>query len=181
MRSLEEIKLLRKKYNLTQKELSNLAQVSQSLIAKIEAGKLDPTYSKAVQIFSALENLREQKEIKAQEIMHRRVFFAQPDEPLQKIIKSMKEKGISQVPILEKEKVIGIITEANILNQFLDHPERINFLKCKDVMEESPPIISLATGLKMILELLRYHPVVLVAEKGEIKGIISKSDLLGKV
>ena len=48
-------------------------------------------------------------------------------------------------------------------------------------MSEVPPIISLDTPRKVIIELLKVFSLVLVGKKGEIKGIISKSDLLEKI
>jgi len=67
-RNLTEIKQLRRKYHLNQKELAQRAEVSQSLIAKIEAGKVEPSYSKAKLIFEALDQLREKEEVKAKDI-----------------------------------------------------------------------------------------------------------------
>ncbi|MFQ5647816.1 MAG: helix-turn-helix transcriptional regulator, partial [Candidatus Aenigmatarchaeota archaeon] len=43
MQEITEIRKIRKKLGLTQSQLAQEARVSQSLIAKIEAGKLDPT------------------------------------------------------------------------------------------------------------------------------------------
>ncbi|MBU4502216.1 MAG: helix-turn-helix domain-containing protein, partial [Nanoarchaeota archaeon] len=48
---LEEIKIRRNKIGLTQTQLARLAGVSQSLIAKIESKKIDPTFSKTKSIF----------------------------------------------------------------------------------------------------------------------------------
>ena len=75
-RNLEEIKRLRKKYHLNQKELARRANVSQSLIAKIEAGTVEPSFSKAMQIFEALEQLREKEEIKTRDIINPKINFA---------------------------------------------------------------------------------------------------------
>ncbi|MBI2668218.1 CBS domain-containing protein [Candidatus Woesearchaeota archaeon] len=179
--TLEQIKRLRKKYHLNQKELADKAGVSQSLIAKIEAGKLDPSYTKAQQIFQALEQLREKEEIKAHQIMNSKIIFAQSSDHLKDIIKIMKQKGISQVPVMQKEKVCGIISESAILQKIADHPETVSSLKAGEVMDDVPPIVSLQTGLKTLLQLLQDNQIVLVAEKGDVKGIISKSDVLGKM
>ena len=181
VRNLEEIKKLRKKFHLNQKELADKAGVSQSLIAKIEADKIDPSFTKAQQIFQALDQLREQEEVRAKQLMKDKVFFTKRHEPITEIIKMMKAKGISQMPVLERERVVGIISEGTILNKIAESPHKVASLKAEDVMEDAPPIVSLNTGLKTLLELLREYSIVLVAEKGDIKGVISKSDLLEKI
>ena len=181
IQSLEEIKHLRKKFHLNQKELAGQAGVSQSLIAKIEAGQVDPSFTKAQQIFAALEQLREKKEVKAREIMSTKVVFANIHDSVKDVIRKMKVKGISQMPVMAQEKVCGIITESTIIQRIADHPEKMNELEAKEVMEDTPPIVTLNTGQRTLLELLKEYPIVLVADKGDIKGIISKTDLLGKM
>lgn len=180
-RNLDEIKKLRTKFHLSQKELADKAGVSQSLIAKIEANKIDPSFTKAQQILEALDQLREQEEVKARQLMKDKVFFTRRQELIKDIIKTMKTKGISQMPVLEKEKVVGIISEGNILNKIAESPHKVALLKADEVMDDAPPIVALNTGLRTLLELLREYPIVLVAEKGDIKGLISKTDVLGKV
>lgn len=179
--SLEGIKLLRKKYHLNQKELAERAGVSQSLIAKIESGTVDPSFTKTQQIFAALDALREKKELKARDIMHQKVVFAHPSDRVRDLIKKMRSRGISQMPVLEKEKVVGIITEGAIIQKMAESPEKIPALRAQEVLEDTPPIVALNTGQRTILELLREYPIVLVAEKGELKGIISKTDMLGRM
>ena len=53
---LEEIQKRRRSLGLSQKKLASYASVSQSLIAKIEGGKIDPSYKNVKRIFKALEN-----------------------------------------------------------------------------------------------------------------------------
>ena len=179
--NLQKIKKTRKNLGINQKELAERAGVSQSLIAKIESGKVDPTFTKAKKIFQALEELREKEEIKAKQIMNKKVVFVKMNDKVKTIIQTMKKKGISQVPVLEKEKVCGLITESIILKKLMKDPESINTIKAEEIMEDVPPIIPIKTGLKTLLELLKDVPLVLVAEKGDIKGIISKTDLLDKI
>ncbi|MBI2667058.1 CBS domain-containing protein [Candidatus Woesearchaeota archaeon] len=179
--TLEEIKKLRRKCHLTQKQLANHSGVSQSLIAKIEANTAEPSFSNAQRIFEALESMQEKKEVKAKELMQKKLFTADSKDTLKQVIKIIKEKGISQMPVLSQGKVCGLLTEAGILQHLAEHQEKISFLKAEQVMEEAPPIVSPNTGQRMLLELLKNFPVVLVAEKGELQGIVSKSDVLGRM
>jgi predicted transcriptional regulator len=180
--NLEEIKRLRKKYHLTQKQLADKANVSQSLIAKVEAGMLDPSYTKAQQIFTTLEGMRGKEELKAKDILNTKVMFVQSKDAVREVIKIMRQKGISQIPVLDTQKqVCGLVTERTILEKIADIPEKIGMLKVQDVLEDAPPIVSLNTGFHMLSMLLKENSLVIVMDKGVIKGIISKSDLLGRI
>ncbi|MEM2547192.1 MAG: helix-turn-helix domain-containing protein, partial [Candidatus Bathyarchaeia archaeon] len=55
--SLDEIAKRRKLLGLTQKQLAKIAGVSQSFVAKVESGKIDPSYSKVKAIFDVLERM----------------------------------------------------------------------------------------------------------------------------
>ena len=46
LENLDQIKIIRKKHGLNQKELADRADVSQSLIAKIESGNIEPSFNK---------------------------------------------------------------------------------------------------------------------------------------
>ena len=58
---LEEISKRRRVLGLSQKQLARLAGVSQSLIAKVEAGKTEPSYLRTKSIFDTLEKLQGRK------------------------------------------------------------------------------------------------------------------------
>ena len=181
MRSINEVKRLRRKYGLTQQELAERAGVSQSLIAKIEAGLLDPTFTRAKKIFDALADVEEKAELKAKDVMHKNVMFVSMSDSVKESIVIMKKKGISQIPVMHKENVVGIVTEKGILREIVDNSSGIERLKVGDVMEDVPPIVSVKMGMGMLMQLLKDYQILLVAEKGEIKGIISKADLLGRI
>ena len=51
------VKTIRKQIGVNQTELAKEARVSQSVIARLESGKIDPSYTKMKKIFSALEKL----------------------------------------------------------------------------------------------------------------------------
>ena len=174
---LTDIKEIRKKFNLTQADLAKKSGVSQSLIAKIEAGKLDPTYTKAKKIFDALSELTKQTEKKAKDLMNTKIVYVDPNDDAPTVIKKMKKYEISQLPIVDQEKVIGYISETMILDTFSQGKKDF---RAKDIMEESVPTISTKATASVIYNLLKFYPMVLVMEHGKIQGVITKSDLIRK-
>ncbi len=171
---INEIKHIRKKLSLTQNELAQRAQVSQSLIAKIESGRLDPTYSNARKIFDALQEMSKKHEAKAEEIMTSKIISVSPDEDVKAAIEKMRKFNISQMPVIEHDKSIGLVSESTILEAMLNKKDK----KIKDIMEDSPPVISKNTSLTVISDLLKFFPLILVSDDGRLKGTITKSDLL---
>ena len=95
MQTLDQIKHLRKKHFFNQKELAEKAAVSQSLIAKIESGKIEPSFSNAKKIFTVLEELREKQEIKANQLMNRKIVFAKTNDKVKDLIHILKRKSIN--------------------------------------------------------------------------------------
>lgn len=178
MFDITKLKEIRRKLDLTQQEFAFKAGVSQSLIAKIEANKIDPTYSKVRKIENAINLLSKHKEKEAKDIMVKNIIMAKSEDEVSKIIKVLNKYAISQLPVIEKDKVIGLITETSILEKDL---EDIKFLKAKDLMIEAPPIIVENTKISVIISLLRYYPLILVSKKGKLKGLITKSDLLNSL
>lgn len=177
---LQEIRHLRKKHSLTQTQLAKLAGVSQSLIAKIESGRIDPTFSHAKRILEVLHGIEKEKELKAEHLMTSRIIAVGKNEPVSETIRKMKANGISQLPVTEGEKVIGLVSESSIIEKIAEG-KNPNKLPVKDVMEEAPPVVAKTTHLTAVTELLRHTPLIIVAENGKPKGIITKADILRKI
>src|SRR3989344_1267443 len=114
---LVDIKKIRKKLGLTQSELAVRAGVSQSLVAKIEAGMLDPGYSKTTKIFNALDEITRDTEMTATQIMNTHLVTVSAGEDIHAVIKKMKKHAISQLPVVEKGKPIGLVTEGLLLDK----------------------------------------------------------------
>ena len=174
---LEEIKKIRKKLGMTQTELANRAGVSQSLIAKIESGRIDPTYTKTKKIFSALSELEKKEEIKAEQLMTSKIISISSTASVKEAIEKMKKHEISQLPVIDNNKLVGMVSESIILDALLNSKSKI----VREVMQESPPIVSKTTSIQVVSNLLKHYPMVAVSEEGRLVGLITKSDLLGKL
>ncbi len=180
MYELDKIKSLRKKLNLTQKQLAKLAGVSQSLIAKIESNRVDPAYSKVIAIFQALEHelSKGDGQKTAKEIMTKHLIPARPEDKLDKLMVIMREKGISQLPVIQNGKCIGNISDSEFVDWITKYGKNIGKISAREVMEEGFPSVPPEAELGVITELLRFYKAILVEQNGEIKGIITKADLI---
>jgi predicted transcriptional regulator len=98
---------------------------------------------------------------------------------LQKAVKLMQSKAISQLPVLDKGKPVGRLSEKSILSR-VSRPQKADLkgLRVEDLMDEAMPVIQENTPFHLLSELLEHNQAVLIARKGKVKGIVSKSDLL---
>jgi signal-transduction protein with cAMP-binding, CBS, and nucleotidyltransferase domain len=53
---------------------------------------------------------------KVGEVMSEKVYTADPDMPLDRIVDLMEKRGIKRVPVVENGKLVGIVTRANLLH-----------------------------------------------------------------
>jgi|TARA_B100001971_G_C18191172_1_gene538679 predicted transcriptional regulator len=174
---LSEIKTIRKQLNLTQAELAKAANVSQSLIAKIEANRLDPTFTNAKKIFQTLESFQGKKELKAEEIMNKSIISVTSVTTIKEAINLLKKHAISQVPVIDTGHVVGFISETIILNALLEQKGTTVL----DIMQDTPPIITKKSSIDVVSDLLKFYQMVIVGDKGKVLGVITRSDVLKKI
>ncbi|MBI2651517.1 CBS domain-containing protein [Candidatus Woesearchaeota archaeon] len=177
MRELSEIKKIRKSLGLSQTELAKRANVSQSLIAKVESGKIDPTFTKTKKIFEALSYLQNKEETKVAEFMSKKIISVSSDNDIMESIEKMKKFEISQMPVIEEHKVIGLVSESTLLEALINKKGK----KVSDIMEDSPPTVSKTASINVVSDLLRHYPMVMVSDNGKLVGLATKSDLLSKL
>lgn len=177
---LEEIGRRRRLLALSQKQLANLAGVSQSMIAKIETIRISPSYTKTKAVFDTLENLERRNEVKAKEVSHGKIVGVQSHESVAKGVRIMRETGCSQLPVFSGGQVVGSLTEKIILEKLVSapNPDEVSKQSVEKIMDEAFPTVGEETPLSMISALLQYEPAVLVAKRGRTLGIITKADLL---
>ncbi len=169
---------MRKRLGLTQKQLADLSGVSQSLIAKIESGKIDPAYSKVKQIFSALQSKENEGKKIVEEIMTSSIVSVEPGDSMEKAIRIMRKRNISQLPVVESGRSVGSLSDSMVLELLSKRQGNPKSIMVREAMAESFPIIPAKSIVDVATDLLRYYTAVLVKKKGRLVGIVTKADLL---
>ena len=176
--SPEELKKLRKMAGLSQRELARLAGVSQSLIAKIEKGTINPRLKTLEKILKVIYERLSTKDT-AKNVMHTPVITAKPETRIIDVIKIMEEKGISQIPVVNENNMpMGTIYESTIMKALLKGGKKASNYKVKEIMDDPLPTVTENTSLHTIVQLLLEHPAVLVVSKNGVVGIITKIDVI---
>ncbi len=178
--SLEEILKKRKELGLTQSKLAVLAGVSQSIVAKIESGSVDPSYSVVRRIFSALERVEVAPSRRVSELMSRPVTSVSRMQPVREAVELMRRRGFSQLPVFEGGRCVGSISEKTILDRAARGESLDTLLgrRVKEIMDSTLPVVDEDTPLDQVLGLLQGNYGVLVSRGENIAGILTKSDIL---
>src|SRR5207247_11398638 len=110
----KQLKRLRLQLGMTQTRLAREAGVSQSLVAKIEAGMVDPAFSTLKAISETLSSSRATAEMKPAAVMSSPVISVQTTAKLSGCIALMKKRGISQMPVIEEDRLVASVTDHTI-------------------------------------------------------------------
>jgi predicted transcriptional regulator len=110
------------------------------------------------------------------------LISVQRNEALHSAIDKMRRNSISQIPVFDGSRVVGIISEDGLAKSMVEKDEK----KIRDtiisiVMEPPPPVVDVSTPAKAIVPLVRFAKCVLVSETGNVIGIITVSDTLKMV
>ena len=174
---LESLAQLRKRLGLTQRDLARLSGVSQSLISKIERGRINPSYEAVRRILQALERARAErsKGLSAKDICTKKVISVEASDPLSKAISLMRRHGISQLPVFHRGKLVGSISESTIMRKL----EKIKSpsMRIREIIDEAFPTVPEESSLNLLRQLLQEYPAVLLQKNGKITGIVTKADL----
>ena len=191
---LDKIRQMRKRLNLSQRELASLAGVSQSLIAKIERGSIDPSYSNVRKVLMAFEEVLRRRKVEGMklgaqltvgDLATRGVILVTPEQTLSECVDRMMKGRFTQLPVMQGERVVGGITDDRIRDYTIEETRngRKNYdavmqTKVEEVMSEPFPILSEDTPIELASVHLQREEAVLVSRKGQIVGILTSADFL---
>ena len=166
---------------LTQSRLAELAGVSQSIIAKIESGTVDPSYSIVKRLVETLEKQSMGTATpRVGEIMSKPVISVSRTQLVRDAVDLMKRRGYSQLPVFDGTRGVGSISEKTILDRAArgEPLESLLNYRVRDIMDSPLPTVNEDTPIEMVLGLLQGNYGVLVTKGENAIGILTKSDIL---
>lgn len=145
--------------------------------------------------------------MKVKDVMTKEVITVSPDTPVKEIAELMIEKGIGGVPVVEEERIVGIVTEEDLImkNVKLHFPTYIQLLDAviyleslkkyeeelrravgataKDVMTKEVVTVSPEEELEEAATLMVEKGIsrLPVVDNGKLVGIITKRDILRSI
>ncbi|MFX0083121.1 MAG: CBS domain-containing protein [Candidatus Hodarchaeota archaeon] len=178
---LSEIKRLRKKLNISQKDLALELKLTQSTISRIESGLIDPPYTKFKMIYEYLERegmARKKSEKRAKDVMTQKIISIRPGSSIRDAVELMDEYGYSQLPIIENKHNYGSLTSKKIQKYITDNPKILG--ADVSLIKELPfPEVNENWNVKDISDLLlRYSAVLVKDDQHNFVGIITDADFL---
>ncbi|MCK4784726.1 MAG: CBS domain-containing protein [Desulfobacteraceae bacterium] len=185
--SNEELQELRRKAGLTQAELALHVGISQSLIARIELGQVNPSLTTLRRILAIIEKEREIHDRIRDLINWKRrtsklplLVWVSPDDKVRRAVHLMKRHAVSQLPVIKENMSVGSVYERTVIRQLMSSEQTIVFTQSvQEILEPPFPTIEIDESIESAFKLIAEGvDAVLVVVKGKPVGIITKIDVI---
>jgi len=177
----KELRARREVLGLKQTELARRAGISQSMVARIEAGSVDPRVSTLNKIIVVL-NSAEPKKITAAQIMHTPVLSVPPQASISQAVEIFGKNNISQLPVIERGVPAGCISEAVIVKAIEQQRlHKTHMFMVRDFMEPGFPTVPPDMDVETVVNILQQNHAVLVVDGRVVMGVITKHDLISLI
>tara|TARA_B110000438_G_scaffold260300_1_gene270276 strand:- start:24 stop:581 length:558 start_codon:yes stop_codon:yes gene_type:complete len=178
---ITEIKRIRKRKNMSLSKFATEYGINKSWLYQVEEGHIEPSYSKIKKIFDMLESEKYEKELTAEDLCITDMVSFKIGEFIEDANKIMIKKGISQVPVFEKNNCVGMITDKTIMNLIESGVSKIPITR--HLLEPKTITVPVDHPLSSLRRLLDHYEYLLVEKNNSTYGILVRQDimqLLGK-
>lgn len=107
-----------------------------------------------------------------------------PDQPLTDAVHVMMQHRIGSLVVMEGERLVGIVTERDVMRAVDDHLERIADVSVRDVMTTDPVTCELETGVDEAMDTLMHNATgnrirhLPIMDGERLVGMISIGDII---
>lgn len=106
------------------------------------------------------------------------VFTVQQTAKVREVIALMKEKGISQVPVMDGSQLAGIVNESTLLSTLFTDGEAGLNADVASVATDAFEVADPDAPVGLFNHLFSQGKVIIVWERGEVRGLITKIDVI---
>jgi acetoin utilization protein AcuB len=108
-------------------------------------------------------------------------YFVDSDDPVGRLEKMMDDRGIRHLPVQEKGKLVGIVSERDLHHRLprIAQPEEKSRLRARDIMVSNPYVVAFNTPLNEVVSQMAMRRIgsVIVTRRGKLAGILSAMDV----
>ena len=108
---------------------------------------------------------------------NRSVLVAHESDSIQTIIRKMKNSGVSQMPVVNDEKLSGVVDEKDLLTYLVKGEAKLDS-QVGPLAANNFATISAGTPTNTITELFNQGNIIIVLDGDNIMGVITKIDLI---
>ncbi len=102
-----------------------------------------------------------------------------PNDNLRAVFARMRASDVSQLPVVEGDRIVGLVTESDLLGAVLTLGEDKAFDHCvKDIMVTKLETISADAPIRDLVPLFRKDYVAIVMDRERFLGLVTRIDLI---
>jgi cystathionine beta-synthase len=107
----------------------------------------------------------------------RHVISIKKGDSLRSAIGALKEHGISQVPVVDGGRLVGLLSEIDLLNYLIQNPGKLDH-PIDDLIEADYATVTPQTKVKLLRNIFNDAKAVCVLDRDDLVGVITKIDLI---
>lgn len=118
--------------------------------------------------------------MRVRDLLARDLVAVDADSSIHLVADKMKSEDVGMIPVLSNGRVVGIITDRDLVLRVLAPINESSMMTAWDVMSRDPVCIDEESSLDKTAEVMRQHRVrrlVAVRKDGSPLGVVSVSDL----
>jgi cystathionine beta-synthase len=110
---------------------------------------------------------------------HRELFEIDPLTSVRKALELMRQKDISQIPVLDRGKPVGSVHDSDLMAKVMERPTLVDS-PVSSVMEPSFPVINIDAQIDDVIRMMtaKRNAAVLIEDQQKIVGILSRYDVI---
>lgn len=105
------------------------------------------------------------------------MISASANETIGEALARLEQYNVSQIPVLDENRSVGSLTEADLMSMIIDDPATIE-RKVSEVMGKPYPVIDESEDIRHGIQYLKESPAILVSQYGRLIGILTRYDVL---